>query len=290
MTRVTKTLLEGLHFGEGPRWHDGKLYFSDFNDYAVKTVTEDGVAATVCTVPNQPSGLGWLPDGRMLIVSMIDRKLLRLEPDGRLVEHADLWGIATYHCNDMVVDAKGRAYVGNFGFDLEAVTRARAAGQEAVMSTATLARVDPDGSVHVAAEDMEFPNGSVVTPDGGTLIVGESMGRRLTAFTIAADGSLSGRRVWADTAPAVPDGICLDAEGCIWIANPAAPECLRIREGGEVVDRVQTTQQAYACMLGGADGKTLFVLTAKASGEAAAKERSGKVEVVRVDVPHAGLP
>ena len=290
MVQQSNTLVEGLYFGEGPRWRDGKLYFSDFNDHAVKSTTSEGSTAIVCTVPNQPSGLGWLPDGRMLIVSMIDRKLLRREADGRLVEHADLSGIATYHCNDMVVDAAGRAYVGNFGFDLEAVTRARAAGEEAEMSTATLARVDPDGSVHVAAPDMEFPNGSVVTPDGKTLIVAETMGRRLTAFTIAADGSLSGRRVWAETGAALPDGICLDAEGCIWIANPAAPECLRIREGGEVADRVETTQPAYACMLGGGDGKTLFILTAKASGEAAARERTGKVEVAQVDIPHAGLP
>ena len=288
--RITATLIEGLYFGEGPRWHDDRLYFSDFYDHAVKTVTADGVLTTVCTVPNQPSGLGWLPDGRMLIVSMIDRKLLRREGDGRLVEHADLSAIATYHCNDMVVDGTGRAYVGNFGFDLEAVTGARAAGQEAEMSTATLARVDADGSVHVAAADMEFPNGSVVTPDGTTLMVAETMGRRLTAFTIGADGSLSGRRAWAETGAALPDGICLDGEGCIWIANPAAAECLRIREGGEVVDRVETSQPAYACMLGGSDGKTLFILTAKASGSAAEKERTGRVEVCEVEVAHAGLP
>ena len=288
--RTTTTLLEGLYFGEGPRWHDGRLYFSDFYDHAVRTVTPEGKAETVCTVANQPSGIGWLPDGRMLIVSMTDRKLLRREADGTLVEHADLSAIATYHCNDMVVDGAGRAYVGNFGFDLEAVTRARAAGQDATMGTATLARVDPDGSVHVAAPDMEFPNGSVVTPDGRTLIVAETMGRRLTAFTIGADGTLSGRRTWAETGAALPDGICLDAEGCVWIANPAAPECLRIREGGEVADRVQTTQAAFACMLGGADGKTLFILTAKASGSAAEQERTGKVEMVQVDVGHAGLP
>jgi sugar lactone lactonase YvrE len=290
MAQQTKTLVEGLYFGEGPRWRDGKLWYSDFYDHAVKTTAPDGRTQIEFTVPNQPSGLGWLPDGRMIIVSMIDRKLLRREADGRLVEHADLSVIATFHCNDMVVDGKGRAYVGNFGFDLEAVTRARAAGQDAEMSMATLARVDPDGSVHVAAKEMAFPNGSVVTPDGRTLIVAESMGRRLTAFDIGPDGTLTDRRVWAETGDAVPDGICMDAEGCIWIANPRAPECLRIRQGGEVAARVETSQAAYACMLGGADGKTLYILTAQASGSEAEKARTGRVEVIDVAAGHAGLP
>jgi sugar lactone lactonase YvrE len=289
MVKAT-TLLEGLYFGEGPRWHDGRLWFSDFYDHTVRTVDEHGRAETICEVAAQPSGLGWLPDGRLLIVSMTDRKLLRREADGRLVEHADLSGIATFHCNDMVVDAKGRAYVGNFGFDLEAFSRARAAGQAAEMGTATLARVDPDGSTHVAAREMEFPNGSVVTPDGRTLIVAETMGRRLTAFDIAADGALSNRRAWAETGSALPDGICLDAEGCVWIANPAAAECLRIREGGAVAERVETSQLSFACMLGGADGKTLFILTAAASGAKSSEARTGRVETARVEVGHAGLP
>jgi sugar lactone lactonase YvrE len=274
-------LADGLYFGEGPRWHEGRLWFSDFYDHAVKTIDEAGHVETQFEVPNQPSGLGWMPDGRMLIVSMIDRKLLRREGD-KLTELADLSHIATFHCNDMVVDSVGRAYVGNFGFDLEKGLDARC--------NASVARVDPDGTVTVAATELEFPNGSAITPDGRTMIIGESMGARLTAFDVAADGALSNRRVWATTAPRLPDGICLDADGRVWMANPRAPEAVLIAEGGEVLDVVETSQPCYACMLGGADGKTLFCLTAAASGSAAEKERTGKVEVARVAVAHAGLP
>jgi sugar lactone lactonase YvrE len=276
-----EVLADGLYFGEGPRWHEGRLWFSDFHDHAVKTIDEAGRVETQFEVPNQPSGLGWMPDGRMLIVSMTDRKLLRRE-GGKLTELADLSHIATFHCNDMVVDAAGRAYVGNFGFDLEKGLDARC--------NAAVARVDPDGTVTVAATELEFPNGTAITPDGRTMIIGESMGARLTAFDVAADGALSNRRVWATTAPRLPDGICLDAGGHVWMANPRAPEAVLIAEGGEVLDVVETSQPCYACMLGGADGKTLFCLTAAASGSAAEKERTGKVEVARVAVAHAGLP
>jgi len=280
----SETLATGLYFGEGPRWHEGNLWFSDFYDHAIKTVDDAGTVTVRFNVPNQPSGLGWLPDGRLLAVSMIDRKLLRQDGD-RLVEHADLSGIATFHCNDMVVDAKGRAYVGNFGFDLEAAIAGRAERR-----TAALARVDPDGTVSVAATDLEFPNGTVITPDGRTLIIGESMGARLTAFDVAEDGSLGNRRTWADTAPRLPDGICLDAEGHVWVANPRANEAFLVAEGGEVLDVVETSQPCFACMLGGPDGKTLYCLTAAASGSAAERERTGRVEIARVAVPHAGLP
>ena len=205
MAKRASLLLDGLYFGEGPRWHDGELWFSDFYDHAVKAVTPSGAVRTVVELPGgQPSGLGWLPDGQLLVVSMLDQRLLRLEPGG-LVEHADLSGIATFHCNDMVVDGLGRAYVGNFGFDLDRELAAR--GVESVLAdhvTAKLARVDPDGSVHVAASDMHFPNGSVITPDGRTLIVAETLGLRLTAFTIADDGTLHDRRVWADLGFRVP--------------------------------------------------------------------------------------
>ena len=276
-------LAGGLYFGEGPRWRDGRLWFSDFNDHAVKTVDEAGNVETQFEVPNQPSGLGWMPDGSMLVVSMIDRKLLRRTGD-QLAEHADLSQIATFHCNDMVVDASGRAYVGNFGFDLEAL----ASGGE--RRTAALARVDPDGTVTVAATELEFPNGTVITPDGKTMIIGESMGARLTAFDIDAEGGLSGRRIWASTAPRLPDGICLDQQGHVWVANTRAAEAFLVSEGGGVLDVVETSQPCYACMLGGADGKTLFCLTASASGSAAGESRTGKVEVARVEVGHAGLP
>jgi sugar lactone lactonase YvrE len=284
-------LVDGLYFGEGPRWHDGKLWLSDFHDHAVKTVDPHGNVEVMVEVPGMPSGLGWLPDGHLLVVSMTDRRLLRIEAEGP-VEHADLSGVATFHANDMVVDALGRAYVGNFGFDLDEALLTR--GVEQVIhdhATAALARVDPDGSVHVAATDLHFPNGSVISPDGRTLIVAETLGFRLTAFDIAPDGSLSNRRIWADLGDRVPDGICLDAEGNVWVANPLAPECFLVAEGGAIIDLVTTDQPCYACMLGGPDGRTLFMCTAQTSvAELARQNRTGHVLTARVAVGHAGLP
>jgi len=277
----TKVLLEDFSFLEGPRWRDGKLWFSDFYDHRVLAMDAGGQVETVCEVPNQPSGLGWLPDGRMLVVSMIDRRVLRLEAEG-LVEHADLSRIATFHCNDMVVDRQGRAYVGNFGSDLAAGGMPR---------PAALALVMPDGDCRVVAEDLLFPNGSVITPDGGTLIVGESFGARMTAFDIEADGSLSKRRLWAQLEGAIPDGCCLDAEGALWIASPATREVLRVREGGETTDRVSTDQMAIACMLGGDERRTLYVLTAPSvEGPECTRSRGARIESVEVEVPGAGLP
>jgi len=284
-------LADGLHFGEGPRWHNGKLWFSDFFDHAVKTVDLAGNVETKVPVAGRPSGLGWLPDGRMLIVSMTDRLLLRLEPDA-LVVHADLSDIATFHCNDMVVDEVGRAYVGNFGFDLDAAeTSGSFAEALAAYEGAAIARVDPDGSVHTAATGLRFPNGTVITPDGRTMIVAESMARRLTAFDVAADGTLSRQRLWASTGTHVPDGICLDDDGAIWFADAGGPHCVRIREGGEVLEVIGTEQRCFACMLGGADGRTLFMLTAAYSLAAEASvHRSGKILTTQVAVGHAGRP
>jgi sugar lactone lactonase YvrE len=278
---TTTVLAEGFRFPEGPRWHDGRLVFSDQHDRRVVAVTVDGATETVVEVPEFPSGLGWLPDGRMLVVSMHDRKLLRLDPGG-LTEVADLSKHATWHCNDMVVDAHGRAYVGNFGFDLDG---------HADPHPTVMIRVDPDGTVAVAADDLRFPNGTVITPDGKTLVVGESYGACLTAFDVAADGTLSNRREWARLRGAVPDGICLDAEGAIWSACPLSGRVLRVREGGEVTDEVRITRRgAYACMLGGADGRTLFVCAADASDPEETGNRRGAIEVCEVTVPHAGLP
>jgi sugar lactone lactonase YvrE len=292
MGRTTRVLAEGIYFGEGPRWRDGRLWFSDFYAHAVKSVSLAGDLRTEFEIDDRPSGLGWAPDGSMLIVSMTKRQLLRRALDGTISLHADLGGVAAFHCNDMVVDAAGRAYVGNFGFDLDAEIVAR--GAPSVIAdhpTARLALVSAAGQVSVAADGMHFPNGSVITPDGKTLIVGETLGGGLTAFDIAADGTLSGRRVWAQTTPRIPDGIALDADGAIWIANPVAPECALIAEGGEVKEVIDTGQPCYACMLGGDDGRTLFMLTAPSSlaheAEAAPK---GKLLVATVDAPHAGRP
>jgi sugar lactone lactonase YvrE len=273
-----RELKGGIGFGEGPRWRDGKLWFSDFVSRKVHTLTTDGELSDVIEVPGVPSGLGWLPDGRMLVVSMEDRKVLRVE-DGSLVVHADLSPFARGNCNDMVVDRSGRAYVGNFGFDYEA-------GESPVATV--LAVIEADGSARVAAEELMFPNGSVITPDGKTLIVGESFGGRLTAFDIAEDGSLSNRRVFAQLpSGAAPDGCCIDAEYAIWVASPTTSEVLRLREGGEVTDSVPTGDRpAIACMLGGDDRHTLFVLAAPLRREMGA----GAILTSRVDVPGSGLP
>ena len=283
MTEYQSTvLLDGLRFGEGPRWRDGKLWFSDMQRYQVMTVDPDGNAEVVVHVPERPSGLGWRPDGTLLIVSMEDRKLMRHVPPDGLEEVADLSSVATWHCNDMVVDARGRAYVGNFGSDT-------LSGDE--VSPAAIALVTEDNEVRMAADNLEFPNGTVITPDGRTLIVAESRGGRLTAFDVADDGALSGRRVFADFDEVSPDGICLDAEGGVWVSNPLAPECIRVLEGGEVTDRVSTEHNTYACMLGGDGGTTLYICSADANeADWSANQASGFIEVVEVAVPHAGLP
>lgn len=281
MPSETKLLLDGLCFPEGPRWHEGKLWFSDMHAKTVIRVGLDGHAERVVEVAECPSGLGWLPDGRLLVVSMHDRRLLRLDPDG-LHQVADLSKLADFHCNDMVVDARGRAYVGNFGFDLHAQEKPR---------TTALALVLPSGEARVAATDLSFPNGCVITPDGRTLVVAESMASRLTAFEIASDGSLSNRRVFAQLERKIPDGICLDAEGAIWMASPFGHECVRVHEGGRISAKVEIETQAFACMLGGPDRKTLFICTAEDSDPVkCVASKSGKIEYVRVDVAGAGLP
>ena len=287
----TRVLAEGLYFGEGPRWRDGRLWFSDFYDHAVKSIDSNGATRTELEIDDQPSGLGWLPDGRLLVVAMHRRQVLRVDPDGVRL-HADLASVATYHVNDMVVDGHGRAYVGNFGFQLDEALKAR--GVESVIAdhpTARLARVDADGSVHVAATDLHFPNGMVITPDGKTLIVAETLAMRLTAFDIGPDGALSNRRVWATLGMRAPDGICLDANGHVWIANAIALECVRVAPGGEITATVETSQPCFACMLGGDDRRTLFAMTAPSFvADVVSTARRGRIECVEVGVPGAGRP
>lgn len=275
-------LLDGLAFAEGPRWRDERLWFSDMHDGKVKTVDLDGRVEDRLEVAGSPSGLGWLPDGRLLVVSMNDRRLLRLDPDG-LALHADLSELATFHCNDMVTDGTGRSYVGNFGFDILV--------PKPEVGPAELILVTPSGEARVVARDLMFPNGTVITPDGATLIVGETYGARLTAFDIDEDGSLSGRRVWAQLEGAVPDGICLDAEGAIWVASPLGNEVLRVEEGGRVTHRVTVSSLAIACMLGGPERRHLLVCSAPSvRPDECRTQRAGRIEVARVDVPGAGLP
>lgn len=276
-----KVLLDGLIFTEGPRWHDGKLFFSDMHAHKVLSVDLEGHAQTIVDVPTWPSGLGWLPDGRMLIVSMTDRKLLRLDPDG-LKTHADLDQLASFYCNDMVVDGRGRAYVGNFGYDLLS---------GATQKPAELILVNADGSARIAADGFDFPNGTVITPDGKTLVVGESMGHRLTAFDIQGDGSLTNRRVWAELGAGVPDGIALDAEGAIWVASPFTHELLRVREGGAVAERFKFDTMPIACALGGPGRRTLFVLTSDSvHPEECRAKKASKIWTREVAVAGAGWP
>jgi sugar lactone lactonase YvrE len=280
MANETKVLVDGLVFGEGPRWHEDKLWFSDVHGHKVMTVGLAGMTETVVEVPTLPSGLGWLSDGRLLVVSVTDSRLLRLDPEGLTVA-ADLSRLALA-CNDMAVDNQGRAYVGSYGFDLQTFKPD---------APAWITLVTPDGDVRVVADELAVPNGTVITPDGRTLVVAESLAARLTAFDIEFDGSLTGRRVWAQLGEAGPDGICLDAEGAIWVASPNMAGVLRVREGGEVTHRIKVSTQAFACMLGGPERRTLFIMTAQtANPEEARAKRSARIETVQVDVPGAGLP
>lgn len=292
MNASARVLCDGIFFGEGPRWREGRLWFSDFYARAVKSVSLAGDIRTELEINDAPSGLGWMPDGSMLIVSMAARRVLRRSSAGIVTLHADLSRIATFHCNDMVVNSSGGAYVGNFGFDLMSEVKAR--GRESAFldhPTAKLARISSDGRAEIAAEDMHFPNGSVIVPDGKTLIVAETLGGRLTAFDIGADGALSRRRIWAQTFLRVPDGIALDASGAVWVANAEGAECVRITESGEVLDIVGTSQNCYACMLGGEDGRTLFMATAPTSmPDRAAAAPKGRIEIASVATGHAGLP
>jgi sugar lactone lactonase YvrE len=298
--RELHTLLGDGAFFESPRWHDGRWWVSDFYRHLVLTVDADGDAREVLQVEAQPSGIGWMPDGSMLVVSMRDHRVLRWTEQDGATEHADLSEYCGGHLNDMVVDSRGRAYVGNFGFDL------MGGGDPA---PATLVRVDPDGTASVAAEEMLFPNGSVITPDGRTLIVGETAGARYTAFTIEDDGSLTDRRVWAQVAETPPlglplqealaqlrfgpDGCGLDADGHIWAADEVNGRCARVAPGGEIVDEIAAPEgfNFFACMLGGEDGRTLLICAAPDFLEHnRSASRDAVLLTTTVDVPHAGLP
>lgn len=276
-----RILLDNLTFAECPRYRDGSWYFSDQHAGRVLRLDAAGELHEIAAVAEGCSGLGWMPDGTLLIVSMRDRRVLALRDD-ELQHHADLSSIATGHCNDMVVDGQGRAYVGNFGFDMDA-------GAEA--QPGALALVLPDGTVKCAADDLMFANGMVITPDGGTLVIAESWARRLTAFRIAADGSLSERRIWAEL-PFAPDGICLDEDSAIWVANPLKEGGFhRVLEGGEVTETISTEPfRGIACMLGGPARRTLFMLEAKTFTRHKTVPGNARIRSVEVQIPGAGFP
>lgn len=292
-----ETLISGLSFAECPRWHGGRLYFSDFYTERVLAVALDGTAETIANVPGRPSGLGFLPDGRMLIVSMRDRRILRRELDGSLVEHANLTSLAPWHLNDMLVDREGCAWVGNFGFDLMGGAK---------VTTTNLICVHADGRCEVAAEGLGFPNGMALTADGRTLIVAETTMNRISAFDLAS-GLLGERWTWSvfgdppssddmsellRQVEVAPDGLCLDAEGAIWVADANGARLIRVAEGGKILEELRTEGMgAFACMLGGHDGRTLFACVAPTfhEAEASANHRAA-IWMTRVDVAGAGLP
>ena len=288
-TLTAEPFLPGLFFGECPRWHDGRLWYSDFFDHAVCSVSPEGERRVEVDFDGEPAGLGWLPDGRLLINSRLDRAVMRREPDGTVVRHGDLTPWAKGNANDMVVSSDGQAYAGNFGFDLDGLFDGTL--EPSAIAPASLVRVDPDGVSAEAAADIQFPNGTVITEDGRTLIVAETFGGCLTAFDREADGTLTNRRRWAALTGVAPDGICLCADGSVWVSNAQAAECLRVDEGGEVLERVATALNCFACMLGDDDRRTLYLITAPDSHAPRARAaRNGVIEKVRTTVPGAGLP
>ena len=292
--REFTTLATGFTYLEAPRWYQNKLWVSDFYTHKITSVDLDGNITEIADIPNQPSGLGWLPDGTMLMVSMRDKKVMKRNDDGSLEVYADLSDIAEGYCNDMLVDDKGRAWVGNFGFDLM---------NGGDFATATLARIDPDGSVHAAADGLYFPNGMVISPDGQQLIVNESFGNRVSSFTIHEDGSLGERKDWAVFGPLAtgtdfgayaaasvlaPDGSAIDAEGAVWIADCLGERVVRVKDG-QIVDEISVApMRTFACALGGEDGKTLFLCVAPDFEEHKRKAaREGVIWTTQVDVPAA---
>ena len=279
-----RILMTGLAFGESPRWHEGRLWFSNWGAQEVVAVAADGHSEVVTRVPTTiPFSIDWLSDGRLLIVSGPEGVLLRMDPDGSLVTHADLTGLSDKGWNEIVVDGRGNAYVNGVGFDLQA-------GEE--FAPGIVAVLTPDGSARQVADGIAFPNGMAVTPDNSTLIVAESYTNRLTAFDVAADGALSHRRVWADLDDGVPDGICIDAEGAVWYADVPNMRCVRVREGGEVLQTIELDRGCFACMLGGVDEQTLFMVAAEWHGPANMTDapRTGQVLTARAPAPGAGWP
>ena len=279
-----KTLMTGLAFGESPRWHDDRLWFSNWGAKEVIAVDPQGNSEVVVRAPTSiPFCIDWLPDGRLLIVSGPERTLLRLEPDGSLATHADLTGLSDHALNEIVVDGRGNAYVNGAGFDLMA-------GEE--FAPGLIALVAPGQPPRQVADGMAFPNGMAITPDDTTLIVAESYARRLTAFDIQPDGGLANRRVWADLGDGVPDGICIDAEGAVWYADVPNRRCTRVREGGQPLETIALDRGGFACMLGGHDGRTLFIAAAEWRGVdgMAGPERTGQILTGSAPAPRAGRP
>jgi sugar lactone lactonase YvrE len=274
-----QTLLTGLAYGESPRWHEDRLWFSNWGAQEVVAVDVNGKSEVILRIPSFPFSIDWLPDARLILTSGRDGRLQRMEPDGALVTHADLSRLSG-GWNEIVIDGRGNTYINGVGFDLMA-------GEKFVPGIVAL--LSADGSARQVADGVAFPNGMVVTPDNSTLIVAESYGRRLTAFDIAADGSLSNRRVWADLGDGVPDGLCLDAEGAVWYGDVPNKRCVRVREGGEVLETISLDRGCFACMLGGTDKRTLFMMAAEWRGPAKMTDGARTGQVLTVEAPSPGI-
>jgi sugar lactone lactonase YvrE len=273
-------LMDGIVFGESPRWHDGRLWFSDWGAGRVLSVAADGTPIVEAEVDSFPMCIDFLPDGRLLVVSSADRRVLRREPDRSLVPHADLAGVSTKPWNDIVVDRRGNAYVNSIGFDFP--------GGEFAPGIVVL--VTPDGTVTPVADGLAFPNGMAITADDSTLIVAESYAEQLTAYDIADDGMLTGRRVWATTPGDHPDGICLDADGSLWYADVGNRHCVRLREGGDVLATVDLDRGAFACVLSRDSDPRLYVVGQDWGGPDAVGGTTGQVMVFPAPAPGAGHP
>jgi sugar lactone lactonase YvrE len=277
-----QTLMTGLAFGESPRWHRDRLWFSDWVTHEVIAVDPGGRSEVVVRVPfpSLPMCIDFLPDGRLLIVSASESRLVRREPDGSLVTHADLSGVSDHGFNEIVVDERGNTYLNGAGFDMMS-------GAE--FAPGLVALLTPDGSVRQVADGIAFPNGMVVSPDGSTLIVADSYGKQLTAFDIAGDGGLANRRVWADLGDGVPDGICLDAEHAVWYADVPNKRCVRVREGGQVLQTIDLDRACFSCALGGPDMRTLFMIAAEWRGPAAMSDGQRTGQVLTAGAPAPGV-
>jgi len=272
-----------IDFGEGPRWHDGRLWYSDFYQGAVFAVDLGGRREQIVSIDDQPSGLGWLPNGDLLLVAMKSRRVLRFDGQ-RTHVYADLTKWAPGYCNDMVVTSVGHAYVGDFGF---------AEDDRSIPEPTSLIHIDPAGAIRSTGPGLQFPNGMVIPDAGNTLIVAESVGQKMTELEMRADGSLGAASVFAHTSGRAPDGCTLDDEGAVWFADAGRPgrAVVRVARGGAVLDLIETEDPPYACMLGGESGDQLFVLTAPSSSEAKVSGQGrGALWVTGVEVPSAGLP
>jgi sugar lactone lactonase YvrE len=279
-----QVLMEGIAFGEQPRWREDRLWFSDWGPPEVLAVDLEGSHEVMLQAPSFPCCVDWLPDGRLLVVSAREGRLLRQEPDGSLVTHGDLGSVSKPPAgNELVVDGRGNAYVNGGGFDLMA-------GEP--FAPGIVALVTPQGSARQVADGIAFPNGMLVTPDNATLIVAESYTNKLTGFNIETDGSLSNRRVWAELGDGVPDGICLDAENAVWYADVPNQRCVRVREGGEVLQTIELDRGCFACALGGPDRTTLFMMATRWNGPQSmfAEPRTGQVLTADAPAPGAGWP